>query len=150
MAIFQEFLQNTSKCIPCAPIQFACPHCHSLTLLTYCKWIVSDLDTECITTYFRVKNISMGSWNMPVGILQFAWIVASFAYPCYSCVWWLNLSCWQQNVFFFTDDLISTIKIDIDSANIQLEKAEMKKFQDHSFFQLENKDDKIVNGVKSQ
>lgn len=51
--------------------------------------------------------------------------------------------------FFFTDDLISTIKTDIDTANIQLEKAEMKKLQDHSFFQLENKEDKIVNGVKS-
>jgi len=87
---------------------------------------------------------------MPVGVLQFAWIVASYACPCYCCVWWLNLSSWQQTVFFFTDDLISTIKIDIDTANIQLEKAEMKKFQDHSFFQLENKDDKIVNGVKSQ
>jgi len=51
--------------------------------------------------------------------------------------------------FFFTDDLISTIKTDIDTASIQLEKGEMKKFQDHSFFQLENKDNKIVNGVKS-
>jgi len=90
----------------------------------------------------------MGSWNIPVGILQFAWIVASFACPCYCSAWWLNFSPWQQNVFF-TDDLISTIKIDIDTANIQLEKTEMKKFQDHSFFQLENKDDKIVNGVKS-
>jgi len=47
------------------------------------------------------------------------------------------------------DDLISTIKTDIDTASIQLEKGEMKKFQDHSFFQLENKDNKIVNGVKS-
>jgi len=54
------------------------------------------------------------------------------------------------NCIFFTDDLISTIKSDIDTANIQLEKAEMKKFQDNSFFQLENKDNKIVNGVKSQ
>jgi hypothetical protein len=50
---------------------------------------------------------------------------------------------------FFTDDLISTIKIDIDTANIQLGKAEMKKFRDHSFFQPESKEDKMVNGVKS-
>lgn len=47
------------------------------------------------------------------------------------------------------DDLISTIKIDIATANTQLEKAEMKKFKDHSFFQPEGKEDKIVNGVKS-
>jgi len=47
------------------------------------------------------------------------------------------------------DDLISAIEIGIDTANIKHEKAEMKKFQVHSFFQLENKDDKRVNGVKS-
>jgi hypothetical protein len=52
-------------------------------------------------------------------------------------------------IFFFTDDLISTIKIDIDTANIQLAKAEMKKFQDHSFFQPETEEDKMVNGAKS-
>ena len=39
------------------------------------------------------------------------------------------------------DDLISTIKIDNDTANIQLEKTEMNKFQDHIFIQLENKDE---------
>ncbi|GFG31173.1 hypothetical protein Cfor_00577 [Coptotermes formosanus] len=46
------------------------------------------------------------------------------------------------------DDLISTIKIDIATANAQLEKAEMKKFKDHSFFQSESKEDKTVNGFK--
>jgi len=51
--------------------------------------------------------------------------------------------------FRSVDYLISTLKIDIDTANIKPEKEEMKKFQDHSFFQLENKDNKIVNGVKS-
>ena len=39
------------------------------------------------------------------------------------------------------DDLISTTKIDNDTANIQLAKAEMKKFEDRSFIQLENKDE---------
>ena len=47
------------------------------------------------------------------------------------------------------DDLIFTIKIDIDTANIKLERAEMKTIQDYGFFQLENKDGKIMNGVKS-
>lgn len=60
-----------------------------------------------------------------------------------------DLSHWHQNEFVFTDDLISTIKIDIDTANSQLERAEMKKFKDHSFFESEGKEDKIVNGVKS-
>lgn len=51
--------------------------------------------------------------------------------------------------FIFTDDLISTIKNDIDTANRQLETAAMKIFRDHSFFQPESKEDKIVNGDTS-
>jgi hypothetical protein len=49
----------------------------------------------------------------------------------------------------FTDDLISTIKNDIDTADRQLETAAMKIFKDHSFFQPEIKGDKIVNGDMS-
>jgi hypothetical protein len=45
----------------------------------------------------------------------------------------------------FADDLISTIKIDIDTADRQLETTEMKILKDHSFFHPEN-EDKIVNG----
>lgn len=44
------------------------------------------------------------------------------------------------------DDLICTIKNDIDTADRQLETAAMKIFKDHSFFQSESKEDKIVNG----
>ncbi|XP_023724544.1 riboflavin kinase isoform X1 [Cryptotermes secundus] len=51
--------------------------------------------------------------------------------------------------FIFTDDLISTIKHDIDTADRQLETAAMKIFKDHSFFQPESKEDKIVNGDTS-
>jgi hypothetical protein len=48
--------------------------------------------------------------------------------------------------FIFTDDLICAIKNDIDTANRQLETAAMKIFKDHSFFQPEIKEDKILNG----
>jgi hypothetical protein len=48
--------------------------------------------------------------------------------------------------FIFTDDLISMIKNDIDTADRQLETAAMKIFKDHSFFQPEIKEDKLVNG----
>jgi hypothetical protein len=49
----------------------------------------------------------------------------------------------------FTDDLISTIKSDIDTADRELETAAMKIFKDHSFFQPEIEEEKIVNGDMS-
>ncbi|XP_021920418.1 riboflavin kinase isoform X4 [Zootermopsis nevadensis] len=48
--------------------------------------------------------------------------------------------------FWTLDDLITTIKNDIDTANRQLDTAEMKAFKDHAFFQSEIIDNKIVNG----